>query len=146
MTPDYLDLLDKIAKRMEAVTSVAYTNAPRGLFICQLHEASSSLATNASASVLRMYGGQMPWVPTPTVSIQCMTTAPKDADADGLDRSALLLSSLVDSNNQPLRNVALTGFKILGFLNITTPAQVARDEKGRALWVFNFDAKFVPTA
>lgn len=145
---DVKSFLAALATSIASGASIQYSGTPRALWLFQLIEKDSTLAapTPSPASVLRPYGGAAPYVPTPRISVQCMTTSLPGDDASGLAASQAIHGTLLDAAGQLKRNVALTGFKLLGVLNLTTPAQVSRDDKMRALWVFSFDCEFVPTA
>jgi hypothetical protein len=146
---DFDSFLRALATHMAATASLQYASTPRALWVYQLVEADSTLAavTPAPASVLRIFGGTVPLIPVATLSIQCQTTALPGDDQSGMTRAQALHGTLLDSTSgRPLRMKALTGWRINAIQSLQTPAQIGRDEKERALIVFDFDAEIVATA
>lgn len=145
---NYKLLLNQLAAFMAAGASIEFEDTPRGLWTHRLIEDRSTLVTGDTlkpASVLRFYGGDVPVVPLPFVQVQCMTTSLKDDDESGQDQASALHGALLDAGGRTLRMQSITDFRI-SVLSLGVPAQIGRDEKERALWVFNFDVEVVPLA
>lgn len=149
MSEDVPKFLEELAAFMAAAASVEFAATPRALFISELVEADSTLAaaTPAPASVLSAYaGGSVPYVPTPTLPIQCRTIGLPRDDKAAWTRARALHGSLRTAGGVPLRMQALTSFRINAIANLTMPGQIGRDDKDRVEIVFNFEARFVPTS
>ena len=97
-------------------------------------------------SVLRIYAGALPWVPVPSLSIQCKTTA--TTLADGWTQANALFGSLLDGGLRSVRMLSVPAvnggpnYRLNG-ADPRPPALLGRDERGRGEIVFNFSAEIV---
>jgi hypothetical protein len=93
-------------------------------------------------SVLRAYAASpLSHVPRLHTAIQCETVGTPHAAAQ--ERAELIFARLT-TDYGPLKEQAITGFAVKGILNLRPPVPVRRDEKGRDVFVFSFDAHFIP--
>ena len=145
---DFSNFLDALATLMASATGLAYATMPRALWRDQAVENSSANPAICADpySVLRIYAGALPWVPVPSLSIQCKTTA--TTLADGWTQANALFGSLLDGGLRSVRMLSVPAvnggpnYRLNG-ADPRPPALLGRDERGRGEIVFNFSAEIV---
>lgn len=159
MPIDLNNFLHSFARHMAAragafvpATEIAYAGVPRSLWLWGAIEADSE----PLYSVLRIYGGpSMVKHPLPRYSVQCQTVGPLVTAA--VSRAQTLFEALLEDDGQPLRMQQIGGYtladdapdggyKLVGVDPVQRPGLIGRDERGRAMVVFNFDVGFFKTA
>lgn len=140
MSLDVKEFLKELATHLAAAAGLEHAATPRQLWIGEAIEEDAV----RPYSILRTYGGELPYVPMPAASIQIETAGSKNADPAAWEQAEKLFGALCDSNRRPLRNWKLPGFRIVGILDLRGPAQVRRDDKGGVRLVSNFDVKYAP--
>lgn len=136
MPVDAQGFLGELATFLATAASLNYSNtaARRAIF---RNQANDDDATDP-ASVLRIYDDKVSFHGVDDLAIQCMT---RGIGNDAVQtRAQLLFGKLFDTQARVLHRKDLTTYRIIGLKDVRGPSQVARDEKDRVQWVFNFIA------
>lgn len=144
---DFDILLRSLAAYMAGAASLAYTGTPRAVW------AHAAVDRDAAAvySVLRQFGGAVPWVPVAEAEVQVRTTALNGNVTGAFAQATALFGSLFDASGRPLRNAMIltsatpgAGIRLNAADCRQPPGFVDFDDRGRANVVFNFTVKAVP--
>lgn len=126
-------------------TELEHEGTPRALWAGPAAEADCPQLEDGRVGTyteLRTYDGSVEFIGVATAAIQARTVGHLDADAWA--QAAAVANGLLDAQGRPLRMLGLTGFRLIGVLNLRGPSFVERDDKGRAVIVTNLDAKYIP--
>lgn len=128
-----------LANHIASVAPTLKREAPGvELFACALDE---TIAADCHAT-LRAYDARpMTHVPMRHAAIQCETVGKPYAAADAL---AVTIFQRLTTDAGPIRETAIAGFTVKGVVNLRPPRPVRRDDKGRDVIVFNFEAFYIP--
>ena len=141
---DVTTLLDELAAWVAGELDVAYETAVgglRGLFIHRLNRETAE----AVASALRLTGGPGEGCqPTVTVTVQCLTQAPTEAEA--LQRAWAIHELMLDARRLPKRDWTLTTWRIIRIDALAKPQAVGPLDGGGADVSQNWIIEAVPLA
>lgn len=127
-----------LANYVAGITPTLSRTAPVALFA---HAVDETIAAPVY-SVFRPYApNPINHVPMRHTAIQCETIGTPMQAAQ--ERAELIFARLTNDYG-PLKEQAITGFVIKGILNLRPPVAVRRDDRGRDVIVFSFDAHFIP--
>lgn len=142
---DYDNLVKSLAAYLAAQASLEYSSTPRAVWGHSAVEADAA----DPYSVVKVYGGETPWVPAARASVQVKTVGTHVADA--MQQAGKLYAGFLDANGRPARNVvilapagAVAGIRMLAADPKQPPSFLSRDERGRAEVVFNVELKVAP--
>jgi hypothetical protein len=141
---DFDQLIRTLAAFMAANASSAlvYDATPRSVWA---HSAVEKDATD-TYSVVRNYGGSLPWVPVAGAAVQVKTVSRIGVTA-AFVQSTNLFNTLFDAAGQPLRGLVLSaGIRLNAADCQQPPSFLSLDDRGRAEVVFNVNLKAVATA
>jgi hypothetical protein len=138
MGVDLYNLMDELARFMEARAAVRYVRTPRELWI---HRAIEGAECGDPYAVLTASAGAAAVVPVSSCSVQCMVRGKRAVEAWGMAQR--LFDSLCDDHGAPLRMAALGDYRING-LDLRGLGTIGPDERGREQVVFNADLRVVP--
>jgi hypothetical protein len=136
--PRTREFLIALANYVAAITPALSRTNPVALFANAVDETIAAPVY----SVLRPYSpNPITHVPRLHTAIQCETIGTPHA---AVQQRAELIFARLTNDYGPLKEQAIAGFIVKGILNLRPPVAVRRDDKGRDVIVFNFDAHFIP--
>jgi hypothetical protein len=139
---DYDKLITSLVSYLEAAAGITSAPTARATW------AHSAVEENAADpySVIRLYGGETPWVPAARASVQIKTVG--KSVAASMAQAGKLFNGFLDANGRPARNVVIlaassngAGVRLVAADPKQPPSFLSRDERGRAEVVFNVDLR-----
>lgn len=138
---DFDNLIRSLAGYLATAASLQYTGTPRSVWA---HTAVERDAAD-TYSVVRQYGGAVPWTPVSVSAVQIRTVSKGGGSAAAFAQSSALFAALFAADGRPLRNVILGGGIRLSAADCQQPPSfLSLDDRGRAEVVFNVSIKAVP--